>query len=159
VNIVARYLDRRDIVLDLNVAEKTDALEAIAAHFARHHGIEKTTISSALIRREKSGSTAVGHGLAIPHARIAGIDQPLVMLARTGLPIKFGAPDHHPVSVLLAIVVPERANDEHLEILGNVAAMFASETFRAQLAHAGNSDTVFRLLAEWHESGNDANGV
>jgi PTS system nitrogen regulatory IIA component len=149
MNIVGRYLAREDIVLGLDVPAKTQALEEIAKHLGRRHHIEHTTIFNALVRREKSGSTAVGHGLAIPHARIADIRQPIVFLARTKLPIKFGALDHQPVSVLFVIIVPEHANEEHLLILGAVAEMFASENFRSQLESATDSDTLHRLFCDW----------
>jgi PTS system nitrogen regulatory IIA component len=81
--------------------------------------------------------------------RIADIRQPIVFLARTKLPIKFGALDHQPVSVLFVIIVPEHANEEHLLILGAVAEMFASENFRSQLESATDSDTLHRLFCDW----------
>jgi PTS system nitrogen regulatory IIA component len=149
MNIVSRYLAREDILLGLDVPGKTRALEEIAAHLGSRHHLRHTNISSALIRREKSGSTAVGHGLAIPHARISGIGEPIVLLARTKAPIKFGAPDHEPVSVMFVIIVPENANEEHLQILGTVAEMFSSEGFREELKSATDADKLHQLFLDW----------
>lgn len=149
MNIVGLYLACEDIVPVLDVDSKAQALEEIAMHLGRRHHIDCANILSALIRREKSASTAVGYGLAIPRARIAGISQPILAMVRTKSPIKFGAPDHHPVSVLFVIIVPEHANEDHLQILGTVAAMFASESFRHQIDMADDADALHRLFREW----------
>lgn len=150
MNIVGRYLACEDIVLGLDVSGKIQALEEIALLLERRHHVEHETVLRALWRREQIGSTALGHGVAIPHARIAGISQPILLLARTKLPIKFGTPDHQPVSVLFVIIVPEHATEEHLQILATVSEMFASESFRSQMEIAAEAETMQRLFRDWN---------
>jgi PTS system nitrogen regulatory IIA component len=152
VNIVSRYLDPEDVMFELDASGKARALEEIALLLERRHQVNHEAVLRALQRREEIGSTALGHGLAIPHARIAKISEPIVLLARTRLPINFGAPDHQPVSVLLVIIVPEHANEEHLQILATVSRMFSDPSFRERLEAARDSAAVRRLIDEWGSS-------
>jgi PTS system nitrogen regulatory IIA component len=149
MNIVSRYLARDDVVVDLNVPDKLRALEEAALLVEAHHHLNHAPVFRALWRREQSGSTGLGHGIAIPHPRIAGIDEPIVLLARTRAPIKFGAPDREGVSVLLVILVPERATEEHLRILATVTQMFADPAFRDQVAAAEEPAVIRRLVHDW----------
>ena len=149
MNIVGRSLSRDNIVVGLDVADKKRALEEAALLVERRYQLNHAPIFRALWRREESGSTALGHGIAIPHARIAGISEPIVLLVRTKLPIKFGAPDHQPVSVLFVILVPEHANEEHLQILATVSEMFSDKTFRDRLGTATEPAAIQRLFSEW----------
>jgi len=99
-----------------------------------------------LCRREQAGSTGLGGGFAIPHARISGIARPLTLFIRTKLGIEFDALDGKPVSQLLAIMVPvDGAKDDHLQLLALVARLFSDHEFRKQLD--GASDATAAALA------------
>lgn len=120
----------------------------IAMRLAALNGLNSELLFRALWRREQAASTAIGHGIALPHARVSGIDQPILLLARSRQPIVFGAPDGRPVSILFAIVVPEHANDDHLQILASVAERLSSDALRTQLRRAANPSAVKELF-EW----------
>lgn len=147
MTIISRYLSSDDVVVGLDVPDRVRALEAAALTVERRHNIDAASVFRALWRREQTGSTGLGHGIAVPHARIAGIGKPILLLVRTKLPIAFGAPDHKPVSVLFVILVPENANDEHLEILAEVSKMFSDETFRNRLEAATDPAAIQRLFS------------
>lgn len=149
MNVISRLLSPENVVLGLNVPDKKRALEEAAALVESRHHLEHAPVFRALWRREQSASTGLGHGVAVPHARIAGISEPIMLLVRPKLPIKFGAPDHQPVSVLFVILVPEHANDEHLQILGTVSEMFADKRFRERLDAATEPAAIQRLFSEW----------
>jgi PTS system nitrogen regulatory IIA component len=153
VNIVGRLLSDDDIVVGLDVSDKGRALEEAALLVERRYQINHAVIFRALQRREEIGSTALGHGIAIPHARIAGISEPIVLVMRTKLPIKFGAPDHQPVSVLFVILLPQDANEEHLQILATVSEMFSDKAFRDRLGAATEPAAIQRLFSEWGRDG------
>jgi nitrogen PTS system EIIA component len=146
MNVVSRFLSRGDVVLGLNVPDKRRALEEAALLVETRHHVNHAPIFRALWRREQSGSTGLGHGIAVPHARIAGINEPIVLLVRTKVPIKFGAPDREPVSVLFVILVPDHATEEHLQLLASVAEMFSDATFRDRLLAATEPAAVQRLF-------------
>src|SRR5438552_6135213 len=102
-NKVSRFLAREDVILELDATDKGQALERIARFLEQRYGIKHEPVYRALLRREQIGATGIGHGIAIPHARIAGITQPMLLVAPTRQPIKFGAPAHQPVSTLFVI--------------------------------------------------------
>ena len=149
MNFISRFLSSDDVVLGLDVPDKQRALEEAALMVERRHNINHAPVFRALWRREEVGSTGLGHGIAIPHARITGIIAPILLLMSTKLPIEFGAPDHKPVSVLFVILVPEHANDEHLQILATVSEMFSDKIFRERLGAATEPGAIQRLFSEW----------
>ena len=140
----------QDIALGLDVHGKTEALRAVAALLQRLCRIGVEPIFRALLRREQAGSTGVGNGLAIPHARIPGINEPVTMFARTVAPIPFGAPDGKPVSEFFVILVPtEGSNEAHLQLLRAVAELFSVPAFRSTLAAAASVPAVAATFASW----------
>lgn len=131
---IATWLQPQQILLGVDVWDRTHALEIVGAEIGRVHELEPEPIFRALWRREQAASTALGDGFAIPHARIAGIARPLTLFMRTKAAIAFDAPDGKPVSQLLAILVPaDGANDDHLQLLALVARLFSDRGFRTQL--------------------------
>ena len=105
-----------------------------------------------LIEREALGSTGLGRGVAIPHARVKGLQRAVAVFARFGTAIAFDAPDSKPVSDMLVLLVPERANDEHLKVLALVAEMFCDTCFRESLCSLADPSEVHRLFATWRPS-------
>jgi PTS system nitrogen regulatory IIA component len=148
VTIVNHLLSCDHIVVGLDVHDKWHALEEAALMVERRYNIDHAPILRALWRREQIGSTGLGNGIAIPHARIAGVNEPIVLLLRTKVPIVFGAPDHKPVSILFVILVPEHANEEHLQILAGASEMLSDESFRLRLSAADGPDTIKRLFGD-----------
>ena len=149
MNIISRYLADGDVVVELDVLDKRRALEETALLLERRHNVSSAQVFRALWRREQIGSTGLGHGVAVPHARITGNSEPIVLFLRTKVPINFGAPDHQPVSVLFVILVPEHANDEHLKLLAIVSGMFSDEAFRDRLKVTSEPTAIRRLFSEW----------
>ncbi len=134
---IAAWLQPQDILLDVDVRDRPQAFEVMAAAIGGAHGLDPAPIFRALWRREQAKSTALGGGFAIPHARIFGIARPLTLYMRTKLAIEFDAPDRKPVSHLLAIMVPaDGAKDDHLQLLALVARLFSDGGFRTWLDSA-----------------------
>lgn len=148
-NLVGKYISVDDILLDVPAADKAKIVSEIASFAARRHRMDQALIERALWRREQAGTTGIGFGVAIPHARIPGLSRPIALFVRTGKPVKFGAPDRKPVQNLFVILVPAYATDEHLRILGAVSALFADAAFRERLAGAVTPSEVYTLLSEW----------
>ena len=149
MNIISGLLSSEDVVLGLTATDAKRMCEEIALLIAGRHQLNDKLVFRALWRREQSGSTAVGHGIAIPHARIPGITAPLVLFVRSQLPIPFRAADHQPVSAFFVILVPEHANEEHLRILATVSEMFSDTAFRGQLEAATEPAAIQRLFGQW----------
>ncbi len=144
---MAAWMQPEQILLDVRLRDVQHALEFIADAIATAHGLEAGSVFRALARREQAGSTALGGGLAIPHARIPGIDQPLTLLVRTMPGVNFHAPDGEPVTLLLAILVPANGDpEEHLNLLALISQMFSRPAFRAQLEAAADATAAAQVI-------------
>jgi len=98
-----------------------------------------------LIAREKLGSTGMGKGIAIPHCRVSDCSKPVGALITLEEPIPFDAPDDRPVDLLFVLLVPEEANQQHLDILASVARLFNREDFCLDLRNARDNRTLYDI--------------
>ena len=123
-NAIAAVLRQDDILVDLAACSKERAFEDIARFVAAQRGLPREDVLASLLEREEIGSTALGQGFAIPHARVPGLLRPIAAFVRMEIAIPFDAPDGKPVSDLLVLLVPQRATDAHLLLLAEAAGMF-----------------------------------
>jgi nitrogen PTS system EIIA component len=132
---VDRILAPSDALVGLRAAGKGALLEELARRAANALGLAAETIFPALIRRESLGSTGVGDGIALPHARLEGIARPYGILARLRDPIDFDAVDDRPVDLVVLLLLPAVAEGETLNALACVARRLrdpgAAATMRA----------------------------
>jgi len=150
MDLVWRWVCPRHIALDVDARSKREALGAIATLCAESHGLPPAPLLRALWRREQAGSTALGHGVAIPHARIDGIEHPLTLFVRTRTPIAFHAPDGQPVAHLYAILVPMHSDLEvHLKLLARIAEMFSEPELRVRVTTASTPAVAHSIFADW----------
>jgi len=144
--VLSTVLQPGDVRLDLDVPTKNLAFKAIARFVAGRHGVAEASVYDGLAEREKIGSTALGFGIAIPHARIKGLEAPVAAYVRTTAPIPFDAPDFRPVGDMLVLLVPEDATDEHLQLLAEVADLFTDRSLRERLRDCRDPDAVHGML-------------
>jgi nitrogen PTS system EIIA component len=149
LSTIAKLLSSKDIRLDIEASSRDHLLHEIARHLEREHGMPQEWVFQSLSRREKAGSTALGEGVAIPHARIKDLQRILLAYIRLRQPIPFNAPDGKPVSDILVILVPKEATEEHLRILSEVTQMFSDPQFRQQLRNCSEAGETKRLFDDW----------
>jgi PTS system nitrogen regulatory IIA component len=137
--------------LDLEVPDKGRLLERIAALLSRRHGLSEAQVLESLIAREQLGSTGLGHGVAIPHARMPQCYAAAGVFVRTKVAVPFDAPDRKPVSLFLGLIVPKQATERHLQLLATAAVMFSDRTFRDKLRSCPDPSTARELLAAWQD--------
>ncbi len=106
--------------------------------------VEVDDIFSALVDRERLGSTAIGHGVAIPHVRSTLVKHPLGALLRLEHGIDFGATDKQEVDLFFALLVPVDGDEEHLQILAHIAKKFHDPAFREKLRLADEKATLYQ---------------
>lgn len=116
-------------------------------------GLTATEAFDSLLGRERLGSTGIGHGVAIPHGRLKGIDSSVGAFMQLVNGIDFDAIDGKQVDLLFALLVPEQSTEEHLQILSGLAEMFNDEEFCERLRAANTSETVLSLLRTWRPPG------
>lgn len=105
-------------------------------------------VFSSLVAREKLGSTAIGHGVAIPHARMKGLDESVGAIVRLLNPVDFEAGDGRHVDLIFGIVVPETADREHSELLHSLVDMLAQPDCGARLRRVADGKQLMNLLVE-----------
>jgi len=149
LSTIAKLLSSKDIRLDMEVSSRDSLLQEIAQHMEREHGMPQDWVFQSLSRREKIGSTALGEGIAIPHARVKDLQRIQLAYIRLRQPIPFDAPDDKPVSDILVILVPKEATEEHLRILSEVTQMFSDRQFRQQLRQCGEAGETKQLFDDW----------
>ena len=109
--------------------------------------LDAADIITSLLAREKLGSTGLGRGIAIPHCRLGGCQQPLGVLMSLATPTDFDAPDDEPVDLLCVLVVPGEAHQEHLDILATLAHLFSQDPLCARLRACDSGDELFEVIA------------
>jgi PTS system nitrogen regulatory IIA component len=147
---VAEWLAPDDILLDVAVRNVDHAITTAAARIAERHRLDLAPIVRALARREQVGSTGIGQGVALPHARIGGIDRPLLLFMRPQVAIDFAAPDGKPVRLIPVILVPSEGDpEEHLQLLATAAQLFCERGFRVGLTQAPDAAAARAVFVEW----------
>jgi len=146
---LTRLLSPEKVIVNLSVTSKKRLFEQIGLLFENLHGIERGRVFDSLFARERLGSTGLGEGVAIPHGRIKGLREAHAAVVRLATPIAFDAPDGKPVDLLVFLLVPEHATDEHLEILSEVAELLSDPTMRAVLANEPESLRIHDQLMLW----------
>src|SRR4051812_45728644 len=120
---IGDFLDRNAIALRVSAANKRQALAVIAEIAARQLGRDAGEMLDALSDREQAGSTGVGHGVAVPHARLEGLERMRGVFVRLEQPVTFEAVDEQPVDLIFALFAPANAGSEHLRALARVSRL------------------------------------
>ena len=140
-------LDR--IALNTPSKNRAEVFAAVGQLFAKQAGLEAEAIVGFLNAREDLGSTALGAGVAIPHGRVKGLKHPIAAFVKLKEPIEFAAPDGQKVSILIFLLVPEKATQQHLEILSSIAQLLSDQDTRKLLVSEDSPEKVCQLLQTW----------
>lgn len=133
-----------------DISSKKRLLEKLSLLLAQGAlGLNNGDIFNRLVERERLGSTGLGHGVALPHGRIAHLDQSIGAFIKLDQPLDFDSIDGQPTDLLFALLVPEHHTEEHLQILASLAGMFSNLAFCNKLRHCDNDEDLFRLLSGW----------
>lgn len=127
---------------------KKKVLETLADVLAASTGIKPQTVFEHLLEREKLGSTGLGKGVAVPHCRIQGVARPVAGLLGTRSGVDYDAPDGAPVSLFFALLAPEEATDEHLQLLSELAKKLSDPERIKRLNQARDAAQVISVLRE-----------
>ncbi|MFO7542295.1 MAG: PTS sugar transporter subunit IIA [Thiobacillus sp.] len=149
MNLIAPLITPDTTLLGLSFTSKKKLFEHAANLFAETHGLKSTDIFSSLFERERLGSTALGYGIAIPHGRIKGLKDACGAIYQLKTPLEFDAPDNLPVTLCFILLVPQDANEQHLQILGELAQMFGDEDMRTKMLNAHEQPELTALLSAW----------
>jgi PTS system nitrogen regulatory IIA component len=149
MTLVSKILTVSHVSLDLQASSKKRLFEQAGLLFENLDGIARSLVFDSLFAREKLGSTGLGQGVAIPHGRIKGLKEALGAFVRLAQPVPFDAPDANPVSLVFVLLVPEKANEKHLQILSELAQMFSDKALREAMSRAPDAAALYELIAAW----------
>lgn len=134
----------------LTFTSKKKALEDLAKLLAKGaKGVDANDILNSLTSREKLGSTGLGHGVAIPHGRLNGVDGSVGAFMRLKNALEYDAHDGQPVDLVFGLLVPSNATEAHLKHLAAIAEMFSDEGFCKKMRAATDDAALYALLAEF----------
>lgn len=149
MNLISKILPAENIALDAESTSKKRVFERAGILFENQLHVARSEVFDSLFAREKLGSTGLGQGVAIPHGRVKGLRDAAAAFFKLETAIPFDAPDGLPVNLIFVLLVPERATDLHLQILGELAQMFSDKTFREQLQESSDPAFIHQLFANW----------
>lgn len=125
---------------------KSQILDTLADSFAEVYGLDRVTVHERIEEREKLGSTGFGRGVAIPHARIDGLDKPVAAFLRLEAPVEFDAADGMPVDCVFGLLSPQQAGAAHLQALAAISRVMRDEKMHVALLAAPDREAVRGLL-------------
>ncbi len=143
---VREILNPDSIVLDIDVSSGKQLFRQVAQVAAQHTSISERSILNALIERERLGSTAIGGGISIPHARFPELIQPVGYFIRPAQPIDMDSVDDKPIVIVFVLLAPDNADSEHLKLLGRIARIVRNDTNKDILKSARNPDDIMVIL-------------
>jgi PTS system nitrogen regulatory IIA component len=141
------FLSAKDVAIDVAVSNKKKLLLELARKAGARLQLPPEHILAELSKREELGSTGVGDGVAIPHARFSEMDRPFGMLFRLRQPIDFDALDGKPIDLVFLLLLPESSKGEQLSALACVARKLRSPAVTAALRKSANATEMSRVLA------------
>jgi len=135
----------------VSATSKKRALETISELFAAHSASTQDAheIFSSLVARERLGTTAIDHGVAIPHGRIKNGVETIGAFVQLTDGVDCDAFDGQPVNLMFALLVPEDSTEEHLQLLARLAQMFSDAEMREKLRSATDKQALYELLIDW----------
>ena len=145
---IADLLSSDGIVLRGGASSKRQALQAVAVAAASALGLDEAQALDALLEREALGATGLGAGVAVPHARVPGLDRVCAIFLRLDTPVAYESLDDRPVALLFALFAPVNAGAEHLRALAAVSRAMRSPELREQLRQARTVDAVNALFVK-----------
>jgi len=143
----------KNILCDLNVTSKKQFLQEMATQLLKSMELTETDIACrdivlAAMERERLGSTGVGSGVALPHARIEGIKDVYAIFARLETPIEYDSIDERPVDLVTLLLAPKNAGGAHLRALAKVSRTLRKPDMRQRLRAAPNKESLLTILVE-----------
>lgn len=149
---LADLLDPSCVAINARATSKEHLLRDLAARAAPLCGVDAQAIFNALQAREALGSTGLGEGFALPHARVEGLDRLFGLFVRLNRPIPFESIDDKPVDLVFLLLIPATASSDHLAALAAISRHLRDKGFAASLRKAECAETLYALLCKAEHS-------
>ena len=143
---ITNFLTEDSIIMDCDSKSQKNTLEVISNKMAKLTSTNKDEIFQKLYEREKLGTTAFGNGIAIPHARIEGIQNAKIIILKLTEAIDFNSIDGNKVDIVMSLFVPNDNNEMHVELLSSIASLLDNQVFREKIRTANTASDVMMIV-------------
>jgi mannitol/fructose-specific phosphotransferase system IIA component (Ntr-type) len=150
--LLTELLSPDQVVIPVSARDKTGVIAELTRHLTDRLGGNYAEVLTAVREREAGGSTGIGFGVAIPHARSRGVSKLSLVCGVSPSPVAYDAIDGDPVRLFFLIVGPEGSAGQHVKVLSRIAVLVRQESVRQQLCEAATPDEFYNVLlgAEAH---------
>ena len=143
---ITNFLTEDSIIMDCDSRSQKNTLEVISNKMAELTSTNKDEIFQKLYEREKLGTTAFGNGIAIPHARVEGIQNAKIIILKLTEAIDFNSIDGNKVDIVMSLFVPDDNNEMHVELLSTIASLLDNQVFREKIRTANTARDVMMII-------------
>lgn len=146
---ISEMLKKGHIIDNLTSATKKDTLQELSGVIFRDKpSYDADKVIKVLLEREKLGSTGIGDGIAIPHGKLASLNELVVSFGRSAEGIDFNAMDGKPVHLFFMLLAPENSAGLHLKALAKISRMLKDADFRTKLLQAGSTEELYKIISD-----------
>jgi PTS system nitrogen regulatory IIA component len=136
------------VMANLRAGNKKQVLQELARKAAALTGQKEDAIYEVLAERERLGTTGIGHGIAIPHGKLPGLDRVYGVFARLERPVDFDAIDDQPVDLIFLLLAPANSGSDHLKALAKVSRMLRDRRLCEKVRGSTTCDAIYALVNE-----------
>lgn len=144
---LSRFL-RADLVIpDFSAEDVKGAIRSVSSHLEARGAVDSAeSVERALLERERAHSTALGHGMALPHATIPGLERPVLLVALARSPIDFGPSEADPVTLLFVLLSPPGQESQHIKLLARICRLVRDPAFVEALLAAKSGEEAVQAI-------------
>ena len=145
---INQMLDEKSFLINFEATSKKQMLNELCKLANKKFNLDERTLLENLTKREKLGSTAVGNGIAIPHANISGISEPRVLVATLSEGLDFNAADDQPIDIVFLLLAPDNEGSEHLQALALVSRLLRNNELTNKLRGCKNPESAMIVITQ-----------
>ena len=135
-------------LMNFDGTSKKQVLEELSKLAESKLGINSRTLLENLTKREKLGSTAVGNGIAIPHANVTTIDRPFVFVSTLVNGLDFNSTDDLPVDIIFLLIAPDNRGSEHLQALALISRLLRNKELTTKLRGCKSAESALAVISQ-----------
>jgi len=141
-------LDEKSFLINFEATSKKQMLNELCKLANKKFNLDERTLLENLTKREKLGSTAVGNGIAIPHANISGISEPRLLVATLSEGLDFNAADDQPIDIVFLLLAPDNEGSEHLQALALVSRLLRNNELTNKLRGCKSPESAMMVITQ-----------
>lgn len=153
MSLLARLLKPESVLVPLQASSKKEAVDRMVDFLsARGYAGDREDLRAAIWKRERAGSTGIGYGIAVPHAKTADCGELRLAVGLTESPIEFGSMDGAPVRLVFIMASPLDQTGPHIKALGEISRVLTDKRFRSKALKARSAEDLYLMLTREGEA-------